>query len=570
MIKETKTQKITYIHQILIQESKKNKLFLPGLIGFNSKEAQRMHPDAKYILWNNESIEEFIKANFDLSVYETYKSITAFAYKADLARYCILYIMGGMYIDLGIRMMNPWEIPEKKGFSTFKELCFTAESWTIMQNGLIWSLPKRRELEICIDWIVNNYKNKFYGKTPLCPTGPVMYGRAIAAAMVENGQSLAADDQWIGEYRWTTPEGGMKNDAYVSPDHKIIAFRTKLVPGDLSHLGLSGTNNYKEIWLSRQMYGENTAIFSFNDERIKFNKIKKTDYGLFVSELVDGVVVYGPYIKLRAGKYNLAIIFGEDISFGELNVSVTTGGGAKHISHKKIFSSIETDYNQLEFELYENSNLVEFVVSVDKNFFGTIVGFELKNLDTSLSDANAVDSGDANAVDSGDANAVDSGDANAVDSGDANAVDSGDANTIEDLPVCVATTSPGEVMWAANNPDIRMISGQRSNSGVFVPRGTKGRVTYGPYYSLEKGQYIFSVSFSDETKFSKILVDIAYANGKKSLSFFKEKKLFRSKKNFLSFSLDISDNIPDLEFRVHVYGDFQGTIEKFSLKPICA
>ncbi|GAC89539.1 hypothetical protein NBRC3255_3200 [Gluconobacter thailandicus NBRC 3255] len=365
-----------------------------------------------------------------------------------------------------------------------------------------------------------------------------MYGRAIAAAMVENGQSLAADDQWIGEYRWTTPEGGMKNDAYVSPDHKIIAFRTKLVPGDLSHLGLSGTNNYKEIWLSRQMYGENTAIFSFNDERIKFNKIKKTDYGLFVSELVDGVVVYGPYIKLRAGKYNLAIIFGEDISFGELNVSVTTGGGAKHISHKKIFSSIETDYNQLEFELYENSNLVEFVVSVDKNFFGTIVGFELKNLDTSLSDANAVDSGDA--------------------------------NTIEDLPVCVATTSPGEVMWAANNPDIRMISGQRSNSGVFVPRGTKGRVTYGPYYSLEKGQYIFSVSFSDETKFSKILVDIAYANGKKSLSFFKEKKLFRSKKNFLSFSLDISDNIPDLEFRVHVYGDFQGTIEKFSLKPICA
>ncbi|WP_040001022.1 glycosyltransferase family 32 protein, partial [Gluconobacter thailandicus] len=136
MIKKTKTQKITYIHQILIQESKKNKLFLPGLIGFNSKEAQRMHPDAKYILWNNESIEEFIKANFDLSVYETYKSITAFAYKADLARYCILYIMGGMYIDLGIRMMNPWEIPEKKGFSTFKELCFTAESWTIMQNGL--------------------------------------------------------------------------------------------------------------------------------------------------------------------------------------------------------------------------------------------------------------------------------------------------------------------------------------------------------------------------------------------------------------------------------------------------
>lgn len=540
MLKQRNIHTITYVHQILIQEGKNPIKKLPKLIDFNSKEARRLHPDAEYILWDNDKISQFLKDNFDASVYETYKNITAFAYKADLARYCILYIMGGMYIDLGIRMMNSWEIPKEKGFSTFKELCFTAESWTIMQNGLIWSLPKRRELEICIEWIVNNYNSKFYGSTPLCPTGPVMYGRAIAAAMVEQGQSPNADDQWIGEYRWTTPEGGMKNDAYVSPDHKIIAFRTKLVPGDLSHLGLSGTNNYKEIWLSRQMYGEKISLFSFRDERIKFNNIRKTEKGFLVHSGTKGVIIYGPYIKLLSGRYKLRIFFGDHSKSGSVFVDVTTGGGAQHAASKIInVSALKTDnFEEISFELHENSTLVEFVVAVDENFSGTIICFELEKLDES---ANSTPINIEELVNREPIKIED---------------------TYKDLKKLSDKTT-----WTADDAAIKIISAQRSQKGITILKGTKGRVTYGPYFFLAKGKYIFSINFSKRTKFSRILIDIAYANGKKVISEFREKHFFSSHKDSISFPVDVNFDIDDLEFRVHVYGDFDGDIEKFSLSP---
>ncbi|MFT8344944.1 glycosyltransferase family 32 protein [Gluconobacter oxydans] len=529
MLKKSNTHKITYIHQILIQEGKKPVAKLPKLIDFNSREARRLHPGAEYILWDNDKISQFLKENFDAPVYETYKNITAFAYKADLARYCILYVMGGMYIDLGIRMMNFWGIPKEKGFSTFKELCFTAESWTIMQNGLIWSLPKRRELEICIEWIVKNYNNKFYGTTPLCPTGPVMYGRAIAAAMVEQGQSLTADDQWIGEYRWTTPEGGMKNDAYVSPDHKIIAFRTKLVPGDLSHLGLSGTNNYKEIWLSRQMYGEKTSLFSFKDERVKFNNVQKIENGFLISPGTKGVIIYGPYIKLFSGRYKLRVLFGDHSKSGNVVVDVTTGGGAHHAASRIINSSTikNNNFEEIPFELYENSTLVEFVIAVDENFSGTIIGFELEKLDESTTREPI-----------------------------------NNEESCKDLSALSHKTT-----WTADDAAIKIISGQRSHKGITISKGTKGRVTYGPYFFVAKGKYVFSINFSKKTKFSRILIDIAYGNGKKIISEFKEKHLFSSHKDFISFPVDVNFDVDDMEFRVHVYGDFDGDIEKFSLLP---
>lgn len=385
MLKNNTYHDITYVHQILIQKNKKKQKILPDLIKLNSSEAKRLHPKAKYIFWEEAEISKFIEENFDSIVFETYQNISAFAYKADLARYCILYIMGGMYIDLGIRMINSWNIPKTKGFSTFKELCFTADSWTIMQNGLIWSLPKRRELEICINWIVENYQKKFYGKTPLYPTGPVMFGRAIAFAMAEHGQSDKADDQWIGEYRWTTPEGAMKNDAYVAPNHRLIAFRTKLIPGDLSHLGLVGTNNYKDIWMSRKMYSEESTTFLANSEQMRSNKILKRDNGAFVKLGTSGVILYGPYISLFKGEYSIRILFDKDVQFGSLTVDVTIHGGREHITSKYI-DQINKESEKINFQLSKDADLVEFVVNVDETFSGTIIGFELENHTPTLSE----------------------------------------------------------------------------------------------------------------------------------------------------------------------------------------
>jgi mannosyltransferase OCH1-like enzyme len=58
------------------------------------------NPEYEYILFDNHERYTFIKDNFDENVLNTYESIIPGAFKADLFRYCYLYINGGVYIDI--------------------------------------------------------------------------------------------------------------------------------------------------------------------------------------------------------------------------------------------------------------------------------------------------------------------------------------------------------------------------------------------------------------------------------------------------------------------------------------
>jgi len=61
---------------------------------------KRRHKDFKYILYDDAMINDFIKNNFNQKIYDVYNSIQIGAAKADFFRYAILYINGGIYLDL--------------------------------------------------------------------------------------------------------------------------------------------------------------------------------------------------------------------------------------------------------------------------------------------------------------------------------------------------------------------------------------------------------------------------------------------------------------------------------------
>jgi mannosyltransferase OCH1-like enzyme len=52
------------------------------------------NPDYSYFLFDDVDCEDFIKKNFDERVYDAYCRIIPGAFKADLWRYCVLYICG--------------------------------------------------------------------------------------------------------------------------------------------------------------------------------------------------------------------------------------------------------------------------------------------------------------------------------------------------------------------------------------------------------------------------------------------------------------------------------------------
>jgi mannosyltransferase OCH1-like enzyme len=94
------------IHQILISDTNKLPKELPPYAQMCVKSITDFYGTEEYHLYSGEEIEEIIKFNFDNNVYKSYQKLKPYAYKSDLARYCLLYLYGGLYIDLNTKFFK--------------------------------------------------------------------------------------------------------------------------------------------------------------------------------------------------------------------------------------------------------------------------------------------------------------------------------------------------------------------------------------------------------------------------------------------------------------------------------
>jgi mannosyltransferase OCH1-like enzyme len=143
---------------------------LPPIMQKNVDYIIQCNPAFNHHLFDDNDCREYIKNNFNMEVLNAYDSLIPGAYKADLWRYCILYKNGGIYLDIKYKPVNG-----------FKFINLTEkEHWVLdmdkvgIYNALIICKPHNEILLKAIDKIVNNVKHKFYGNSPLEPTGPLM------------------------------------------------------------------------------------------------------------------------------------------------------------------------------------------------------------------------------------------------------------------------------------------------------------------------------------------------------------------------------------------------------------
>lgn len=247
------THAIARLHQIFVTDSMELPARLPDLFAANVAALRAAHPTAQHRLWGGAELREFIASEFGAEVAAAYDMLRPYAFKADLGRLCLLHAFGGLYADLSMRFIDPLRPPSTAGIAGFAAPWNDSPSWVALANGLIWSEPKRRELEIGIGFILANCRDRYYGRTPLYPTGPVCLGRAFAAAMVERGRD-GADEQWMGTLRPLTPLERRRNYCLVAPDGALVALSIKLHGADITHLGAAGVNNYYEMWKAREIY----------------------------------------------------------------------------------------------------------------------------------------------------------------------------------------------------------------------------------------------------------------------------------------------------------------------------
>jgi len=197
-----------------------------------------------YRMWFLDDARTLIGDVYGPEVLRAFDILRPFAYKADLARYCIVNHIGGIYIDLSVTDFLGFDVGDNE-FVGFRTANTAETSWKVA-NGMFYSTRDSPILQASISECVANVGRRFYGKDPLFPTGPSVLGRAVA------NRSLEARVQ-IGDYWWLK----RRRNKYTLPDRGVVA-RCKVGGRYLG--GVSGVpegNNYKEMWHEGSIYGSN-------------------------------------------------------------------------------------------------------------------------------------------------------------------------------------------------------------------------------------------------------------------------------------------------------------------------
>jgi len=118
----------------------------------------------EYYFYDDDTAGEFLGMHFPSEVREAYESITPGAFKADLFRYCVLLIRGGVYADMDVLLQTNLDdaIAKDVGFMTpIDEPGIQVGHRSCLWNGLIASAPGHPFLARTIEIVVNNIRNRF-------------------------------------------------------------------------------------------------------------------------------------------------------------------------------------------------------------------------------------------------------------------------------------------------------------------------------------------------------------------------------------------------------------------------
>ena len=200
---------------------------LPTLMTQSILKIKNLNPKFNYFLFDDNDCRKFIRLNFRPDVLNAYDRLIPGAYKADLWRYCILFIKGGIYLDIKYTPLNDFRFIN---LTESEHLVYDINGVDIY-NALMVCLPGNKLLINAINAIVENVKNKFYGDCFLEPTGPKLLSKLIT---LDNNQTI-----------------------------------------DLTHKQLNNNNNYKIIY-----YNDIPILKSYNGHiNERDNNSKKKHYG---------------------------------------------------------------------------------------------------------------------------------------------------------------------------------------------------------------------------------------------------------------------------------------------------
>ena len=237
------------IHQIYITDNNSSP---PDYILKKINQIKKVYFNYEHKLWNKIEVEEFLKNNYPSHVFTRFKELKPNAFKSDLARYCILYTLGGYYFDVSICPEFKFEpnvatVFQAVPFYDYEKKIYKDEvknnysnliRYDAIENNILL-FPKKHDifLKEAIAYSCLNIKRKLYTDHPLTVTGPVLLNR------LKNKNHLQ-----IGQCR------NNKNFKASYWNNKLFCKHKSYLYTKFTDLGGKGTNNYSELWHNKELY----------------------------------------------------------------------------------------------------------------------------------------------------------------------------------------------------------------------------------------------------------------------------------------------------------------------------
>ena len=133
---------------------------------------QACNPQFSHFLYDDQECREFIAANYDNEVLYSYDTLAPGAFKADLWRYCVLYKYGGVYLDIKYKCINGFSLihlMDREYFVKDQE-----QNKDGIYNAFMICKAGSHIMHKCIQQVVENVRNRYYGTSSLSVTGPNM------------------------------------------------------------------------------------------------------------------------------------------------------------------------------------------------------------------------------------------------------------------------------------------------------------------------------------------------------------------------------------------------------------
>lgn len=239
---------------------------IPKEIRLATESWQLLNPEYKYLFFDDEMCANFISDNFNKDVLKSFNSLIPGAFKADLFRYCFLYINGGVYVDIDNVCLTPLDnfINKEDTFVSVKDNSLGDQG--LIYNSFIACEKNQLVLKKAIDLVVYNVLNKIYPDSGnkmadiLGVSGP----RCLAIAINNHIDNNIFSDFKVGKplpqreffkFRLLDVTNNNKHITHIKTENGKNVIKVK-------YDGYKVKNDYWSLFQAKNIYQEHTPLIS--------------------------------------------------------------------------------------------------------------------------------------------------------------------------------------------------------------------------------------------------------------------------------------------------------------------